>query len=346
MLNVWKGYAFKPVLTVKQWRVKLKNLSGLVFRQIPFIQALSHLEDLKMKLYVGRGGHPSPTTDGYDEEINHMSLETHSQCFDESLDGSVYGREHEVMEHDKEVFGTSTSDAEIAVSCDSSYNAECFPEHENVEEAHHAQLGSLLSTASGSVVEVKESLDGEAAYLDTSNVSDMTIGLFSSTDATEEVAVNAKDEQGSSSKEEFPSEPEYMKPRFAQSRISVPSKALKGSEKKPSKMANNVLFRSKAERKTSEAAGQDKSVAKKMPKHEVGSKLQGFKEIKRGEKESRNRKMTEPQSSTLQKGSSRVYQRANRVRPAAGKTEPSTKQDSSRFSFKCNERAERRKEAR
>ncbi|KAL0424644.1 UNVERIFIED_CONTAM: protein WVD2-like 7 [Sesamum radiatum] len=95
---------------------------------------------------------------GYDEEINHMSLETHSQCFDESLDGSVYGRGHEVMEHDKEVFGTSTSDAEIAVSCDSSYNVECFPEHENVEEAHHAQLGSLLSTASGSVVEVKRTL--------------------------------------------------------------------------------------------------------------------------------------------------------------------------------------------
>ncbi|KAL0463480.1 UNVERIFIED_CONTAM: hypothetical protein Slati_0235600 [Sesamum latifolium] len=152
--------------------------------------------------------------------------------------------------------------------------------------------------------------------------------------------------------EEFPLEPEYMKPRLvprvsvAQSRISVSGKASKGSEKIPSKTANNVLFRSKAERKTSEAAAQDKSVPKKMPKHEVGSKLQGFKEIKRGENESRNRKMTEPQSSMLHKGSSRVYQRANRVRPAAGKTEPSTKQDSSRFSFKCNERAERRKEAR
>lgn len=32
--DVWKGYAFKPevVVTVKQWRVKLKNLSALVFR--------------------------------------------------------------------------------------------------------------------------------------------------------------------------------------------------------------------------------------------------------------------------------------------------------------------------
>ncbi|XP_011075665.1 protein WVD2-like 7 isoform X2 [Sesamum indicum] len=285
---------------------------------------------------------------GFDEEINHMSLETHSQCFDESLDGSVHDREHEVMEHDKEVFGTSTSNAEIAVSCDSSYNVKCLSEHENVEEADHAQLGSLLSIESGSVIEVKEKLDGEAAYLDTNNVSDMTIDLFSVTHATDEIAANAKDEQSLSSKEEFPSEPEYMKPRLvsrvsvAQSRISVPGKASKGSEK--SKTANNVLFRSKAERKTSEAAGQDKSVAKIMPKHEVGSKLQGFKETKRGEKESINKKMTEPQSSTWPKGSSRVYQRANRVRPAAGKIEPSTKQDSSRFSFKCNERAERRKE--
>ncbi|KAL0430250.1 UNVERIFIED_CONTAM: protein WVD2-like 7 [Sesamum radiatum] len=258
---------------------------------------------------------------GYDEEISHMSLETHSQCFDESLDGSVHGRDHELMEHDKEVFGASTSDAEIAVSCDSSYNVECFPEHENVEEAHHVQLGSLLSTESGSVIEVIDNLDGEAAYLDTGNVSDMTIDLFSVTHATEEVAANAKDEQGSSSKEEFPSEPEYIKPRLvprvsvAQSRISVSGKASKGSEKKPSKTANNVPFRSKAERKTSEAAAQDKSVAKKTPKHEVGSKLQGSKEIKRD-------------------------------RPAAGKTESSTKQDNSRFSFKCNERAERRKEAR
>ncbi|KAL2235089.1 UNVERIFIED_CONTAM: hypothetical protein Sindi_1241100 [Sesamum indicum] len=46
---------------------------------------------------------------------------------------------------------------------------------------------------------------------------------------------------------------------------------------------------------------------------QVGSKLQGFKETKRGEKESINKKMTEPQSSTWPKGSSRVYQRANRL---------------------------------
>ncbi|KAK4430298.1 protein WVD2-like 7 [Sesamum alatum] len=286
---------------------------------------------------------------GYDEEINHMSLETDSQCFDKSLDGSVHGREHEVMEYDTGVLGTSTFDADIAVSCDSSYNFDCIPEHENVEEAHHAQLGSLLSTECGSVIEVKENLDGEAAYLETSNVSDMTIALFSATHAIEEIAASAKDEQGSSSKEEFPSEPEYIEPRsvprvsVAQGRISVSGKASKGSEKKPSKTPNNVLFTSKA-RKTSEAASQDKSVANNTPKHELRSKSQGFKEIKRGEKESRNRRMTEPQSSILQKGSSRVYQRANRVRPAAGTTEPSTKQDSTRFSFKCNERAERRKQ--
>lgn len=74
----------------------------------------------------------------------------------------------------------------------------------------------------------------------------------------------------------IPSQAEYMKPRLvrrvsvAQSGRYISSKEVsKGSEKKPSKTVNNVLMRSKAEKKTSEAAAQDKCPMHKALKHEV-----------------------------------------------------------------------------
>ncbi|KAI3466996.1 hypothetical protein Pfo_023659 [Paulownia fortunei] len=281
---------------------------------------------------------------GYDDEINHMNKETHSPHFDESLDGSVHGGEHEMMEREREVFGTSTSEAQIELSCDSTDNTDCIPECGKVEEGHHAELGNLLSTYSGSEIELKQNLDGEAANLDTSQASNVT----SDSHATEENSdASPKGQRSSSSKEEIPSQAEYMKPRLAlrvsvaQTGRHISSKASKGSERKPSKTVNNVLMRLRAEKKTSEVAAQDKCPVQKTPIPEPGSKAKGVNEIKRGGKESRNKRIEEPQSSTLRKVSSISE---NRIKPAVGMTQQFIKQDSSRFSFKCNERAEKRKE--
>lgn len=58
----------------------------------------------------------------------------------------------------------------------------------------------------------------------------------------------------------------------------------------------------------------------------------------RGDKDSKNNRIQVPQSSDPREV-------ASRVKPSAGAPQRYVKQDTSRFSFKCNERAERRKEA-
>ncbi|PIN25987.1 hypothetical protein CDL12_01266 [Handroanthus impetiginosus] len=294
-----------------------------------------------------------PDKTGYQEKINHLKTETYSPCFDEKLDGSVHEREHEVIDREKEVFGTSTSETQIDLSCDIVKNGECIPEHGKVEEAHHAKLGSSLSNHSGSGIEMKENLDGETANLDMNNVSDVAFVLLSDSLATKEnSSASPKDgQQVSSSEEIFASEGECTKQRLEppvsviHSRRCVSSTASKSSEKKPSKAVKIVSLRLKPESTTSEALAQDKCTTNITSKSVLCSKGKGVKETKRGEIESRNRRIAEPQSSTLRKDSSRVYQRTNRVNPAAGTTKLSTKRDKSRSSYKCNERAERKKEA-
>ncbi|KAI3453119.1 hypothetical protein Pfo_009782 [Paulownia fortunei] len=278
---------------------------------------------------------------GNDEESDRMSAVTHSARFD--------GGDHEVTECETELFGTSFSEPQFELANDSTNNVDCIPEHVKVGKADDAELGSLLSINSKSGIEMKENLDGETVNLDTSHVSIMAIGLSPDNLANEENSnASPKAQQGSSRKEKIPSKAEYIKPRLiprvsvGQSRRYTSSNASKGSENKANKTVDNAPVRSKAEEKTSEDP--NKCLMHKTPKYERASKIKGVDEINSAGKESRNRTIMEPQSSTLQKVSSRVYQSANRVKPAVSATKPGTRQDSSRFSFKSDERAQRRKE--
>ncbi|XP_012854502.1 PREDICTED: uncharacterized protein LOC105974004 [Erythranthe guttata] len=145
------------------------------------------------------------------------------------------------------------------------------------------------------------------------------------------------------------SQAENMKPRLAV-RVSVSSKASKGSDKKPStKIVDRIPTRVKAEKKSLEAsARREKIPMHQTTKNEPASKSRGLNEIKRGEKESRNRGIEETRSgsSLLRKVPSRVHESENRIKPAVSISQPRIKHDtSSRFGFKCNERAEKRKES-
>lgn len=272
-------------------------------------------------------------TTGYDDEVTHTNAETHPP-------------------QEGEVYDSSNLDAQIEHSCDSTINVDCSSEHGMVEEEHNAKPESVLSIHSRPDIEVKEALDRDAAKLDTTYVLSPTIGLLSDNHAIEETRdASPKSRRGSSSEERVSSQGEHVKPRLespvsvAQTRRCISSKkASNGSEKRPSKTVYNVLMRSEAEKKTTEATAQDKCPKQKTPKHELGLKAKIVNEIKRGEKESRNKRIQVPRSSALREVPSRVRQSESRIKRAVGVPQRCMKQDSSRFSFKCNERAERRKQ--
>ncbi|KAK6157605.1 hypothetical protein DH2020_011853 [Rehmannia glutinosa] len=194
-------------------------------------------------------------------------------------------------------YQTSENDISEKTSYDEEIN------HLN-EEAHSpTKIGSLISTHSGSEIEVKENLDGEAFSLDTICVSNVTIdghateGNAHATEGNSDASV--KSQQGSSSVEKIPSQVEYTKPRVAlqvsvaQSGRYISKKSSKGSEEKTSKTVNNVPMRSKAGNKTSVA---DKQTMHRTSKNEPGSKAKRITDIKR----SRIECIKEQTGSTLQ----------------------------------------------
>ncbi|XP_057765899.1 protein WVD2-like 7 isoform X2 [Salvia miltiorrhiza] len=279
----------------------------------------------------------------YDDDFMH----THSPKLDERLDDSASGSEHELREQEAEVSGSSSLDAQIEYSCDNARDVDYFSERGMVEEEHHSKprMDSRLET------EVKEALDLDAANSDTADVSNPVIGLLSDNQAAEENRDASPKEQVSSSEENVPSQAEHVKPRLVrrvsvtQTRRYTSSKEVsKCSEKRPSKTVHNVRMRLEAEKKIKDATAQDKYTKQKSLKPEPDSKAKFVDEIKRGDKESRNKGIQVPRSSALREGPSRVHQSEDRMKSVAGAPQRYIKQDTSRFSFKCNERAERRKE--
>ncbi|GFP90833.1 protein wvd2-like 1 [Phtheirospermum japonicum] len=208
---------------------------------------------------------------GYDDESNHTD--------------AVYN-------------GTSTCEAQFELSCDVTDNADCISDH--------AKVGSF------SEIEMKGNLDGEKSNMDTCHVSSVTICPFSDDRATEgnSDATSPISQRGSSSKEKIQSRVDITKPRSApqvsaaQSKIYISNKSSKVSEEKNNKTVNNVLIRSKAEKKISLADAKGKQQMHKTPKNELDTKLEEkmhAKEAKMHQLQSKTQHKTEAEMKQLRK---------------------------------------------
>ncbi|KAG8382779.1 hypothetical protein BUALT_Bualt05G0112800 [Buddleja alternifolia] len=284
------------------------------------------------------------------ETISHTSendISDQTDYNEEQRDGLLHRQDTEILECETKVSGTSLFEPQIELACDNTNREDCVRGHVNVEEVDHAQLGSLISINSKSEIDMKSNLDGETANLDASNVSTMAVGLVRDNHANEEnTDASSKDKRCLSFKDKIPSEAEHTKPRFMP-RVTISESRRyisKVSENKATKTVKNVLLRSNEENKTWKAATPTKTPLHKSPQYKPGSETRRVDEIKSSEKESRNRTIVEPKSSRSQKVSSIVHKSANRVKPSVGSTKPGSRQDISRFRFKCDERAQRRKE--
>ncbi|KAL0408958.1 UNVERIFIED_CONTAM: protein WVD2-like 7 [Sesamum radiatum] len=292
------------------------------------------------------GENDIPEEMGNVEDINHMNGVSHSAPSDKIMDGLVHGGEHEVTECERDGFGTSFSDHQSELETDCPDNVDCVPGNVKGEEADATELGVLLPRNHISGSEIGEILDGETADSDISNVPEIAIGPFTENHANDGNSdANLTGQQGSLSKEKTPPEPEYMQPRLVP-RVSVEQRrrytSMNASEGSEIKADKTVPLRSKTEMKTS--AAPNKLPMHKTPKYEPTPKRKGVYQIRRAEKESINGVITVPQSSISTLVSSREHQNENRVKPAVGRTEPSTRQDNSRFNLKSDDRAQRRKE--
>ncbi|KAL3631392.1 hypothetical protein CASFOL_024376 [Castilleja foliolosa] len=250
------------------------------------------------------------------------------------------GYDDETNQSDAVYDRTSTCEAQFERICDATDSVDCISDQ--------VKVGSF------SEIEVEVNLDGEKSNIDTSHTPhNVTICPFGDNRSTEgnSDATSAISQQDLSSKEKIQLQVDIAKPTLApqvgaaQSKRNIFNKSSKISEQTNNKTVNNVQIRSKADKKISLADAKGKRQMHKTPKNECDTKAKGDKDdSKRSEIISRNRRIKEPQSSTMRKVSSEVHQRENRVNSAVRMPQPCVKQDNYRLRFKGNDRAERRKE--
>ncbi|XP_042036703.1 protein WVD2-like 7 isoform X2 [Salvia splendens] len=277
----------------------------------------------------------------YGDEFAH----THSPKPDEGMDRSVCGSEHGMKVQEGEVSDSSSLDAQIEYSCDDARDFDCCSERGTVEEEHCDNLGSVLSMDSRLETEVDEALDRDAANSEMANVSNPSTALISDNHGVDENEdASLEGQRVSASEENAPSQAEHVKPTSLRlvsvtktRRYAFNRGVSNGSEKRPNKTVYNDRTILEAEKKIKEATAEGKQSKQKSPKHEPDSKAKCVDDIRRGDKESRNKRTRVPRSCALREAPSRV-------KPAGGAPQRFVKQDTYRFSFKCNARAERRKE--
>ncbi|XP_051148249.1 protein WVD2-like 7 [Andrographis paniculata] len=207
--------------------------------------------------------------------------------------------------------------------------------------------GSSVTLNSESGVKMSGDLDRESGNRDELRVPQMVIqNLSIDHKIGEKSNPSPNDIQDSSPKMQERTPPFADSPkqslipqdRVEQRRRNPTRNASKVAEKKVNQTA---VPRSKSE-KTSPAS--KRSPMNEASKYKLGSKPKCPEVFNRVEKQSTGRSFMGPRPSTTEKISSRGHHGGNRFNPVASGNKMSVRLDSSRFSFKSDERAQRRKE--
>lgn len=309
------------------------------------------------------------------EEFGHLNEGSHYAYFDESPEGSKYHGEYEVTESETENPGVSFSAAQIKLSLN---NADVVVhgviEDVNAEETHQTETGSdkLLSVNDESEIKVSCNLNGDAGNAEESSKvianDEPEIKLSQNLNGD---AVNAEkspkgidcspktepaaefDEtslehwQNPSPKLRTAMETKPSKPQVKSQAnvVRVQNDASKDPLKNPSTRQRESPLRTNTQKHASQTAiPTTPSVCRTLKLEDSSSqKVKSIHGNKSGEKESRRNKVGESQPSSL-KAEPRGSQTANRLNQTVNLTKPDARPSAAAFSFKSDERAERRKE--
>ncbi|KAL3501871.1 hypothetical protein ACH5RR_036320 [Cinchona calisaya] len=283
------------------------------------------------------------------ENLNVRSNVSHVTSYDKSPGHSVHEKEFEMTDHELNYCGTSYSYREGEQAFDSANGEDIISEHVMIEEAHQAGDGNspVRTTVWESDVKQNHNSDGEVT---TSDMSSKTCNLFAGS-PTAEKEVCSKQEQGPRPKAKLGSQTELVKsklttpqPSVIQAKKIISREASNDLTKKPVKRESGVSLRSRNEKQLSESSASTMHSARKALKPEASPGYQTkLHENKSNLKESTTKKAVSSRPSTAEMVAPRAHQNASRSMRAVS-TKQFIKQNGSAFSFKSDERAERRKE--
>ncbi|GMP83688.1 hypothetical protein CsSME_00037513 [Camellia sinensis var. sinensis] len=289
---------------------------------------------------------------GYREEFEHINEGSQSVQFDRSSDGSEYDGDSEVMELDKEDIGASYVEPQFEPALNVSSVVQSVSGLVNTEVAHQnqPQTQSLPVIDDEPGNEVRENLNDEVINVD---LTCRDIHLSTNNHTTmKDGSASSEHQLESSSKVGAPLGSKLMKPMSkrpvnvtrVQRRIS--SDPSKDPAKKPIRTGREVSRTIKAEKHSSQTAAlMTRSVHRtSKPEDSKNYKLQVIQDNRSSEKELNTKRVIEPKPFASKKVIPKARQTENRPKQAENSTKPGTKQSSPGLHFKCDERAERRKE--
>ncbi|XP_028072080.1 protein WVD2-like 7 [Camellia sinensis] len=289
---------------------------------------------------------------GYREEFEHINEGSQSVQFDRSSDGSEYDGDSEVMELDKEDIGASYVEPQFEPALNVSSVVQSVSGLVNTEVAHQnqPQTQSLPVIDDEPGNEVRENLNDEVINVDLT-CRDILLSTNNHT-TMKDGSASSEHQLESSSKVGAPLGSKLMKPKSkcpvnvtrVQRRIS--SDPSKDPAKKPIRTGREVSRTIKAEKHSSQtAAPMTRSVHRtSKPEDSKNYKLQVIQDNRSSEKELNTKRVIEPKPFASKKVIPKARQTENRPKQAENSTKPGTKQSSPGLHFKCDERAERRKE--
>nr|GMD16706.1 protein WVD2-like 7 isoform X1 [Ipomoea batatas] len=287
---------------------------------------------------AGQSAHFSVSeSTGYEGDFEHFNDCSYSA---QSRDGSVYDGEHELTEFEREDCGFLYSGPQSKPAVDYSGTADFVSDHFQEEEGCSRVTGTVNPE---SEIHAEENFGGEAS---SENVASSTAAPIPTSPKIDiDRSTNSEPRQKFSPKARSASQIKQSKSRssvvnaakvtaiVSKEATKDPVKDITRKPRRPSGISSSAREKPVL---PSVSAPAYCSVSR-TPKHEVSSssKSRVHKESKSAEKEMR----------TKEKVVHKVHQGVDRHKRAVASATPSVKQSGSAFSFKSEERAERRKEA-
>ncbi|KAL5830400.1 hypothetical protein ACOSQ3_019868 [Xanthoceras sorbifolium] len=272
--------------------------------------------------------------------------------FDESPESSEYHGELGVMEcesegslvsHAKSQMGAALENADVMV--------DSIPDDVNQEEAHQMETGRDKSLLSNNEAEIELEKSLNDSVIDADESSKPT-DLCPKSGTTGEVNKSSSEQRQSlSPKSKAPAENKSTKPRMnspvnvSHVHEHVSHEASKTGAKNQNRREKESPRRMKAEKQSIRTATPVRRSIQRSPKAEDSeSSAAKLKVLNKSEKEPRAKKILESQPTATKKIDSRARQMTNRLKQTVDSTKPVMRPSAAIFSFRSNERAERRKE--
>ncbi|XP_059649572.1 protein WVD2-like 7 isoform X1 [Cornus florida] len=254
---------------------------------------------------------------GYREEFEYVNEDSCFTHFDESPDGSEYNRECKMMDCEREDMEVSHSEPIIEPSINiADAVVDSVPGHVMAEETNQIEMGTSLLVDAKTGTEIQENFNYEAVVLVTSKAIDSS-------------------PKSHTAEKDYSSSPEHQQDPSTKVQRNVTSESHNDSAKKISRGERDGSLRTKAEKQSSHTSGPTiRSICRtSKPEDSERSKAKAYHD-----------KKSEYQYTAPEMVVPREDQSANRPKQSPTSTKPGIKKSAAGFNFKCDERAERRKQ--